>query len=531
MAKNRISKSKAPKKRRASRKTTLPIFPSLVRAPPEGTTEANIEAGAEDPSVLAGKKAAGPAKQPLLVGTVVSVEQVPTARKTSTAKKAPASAGDGSGSSATRPSGYAENPLEELFGVILQKTGFVGRASTYKSPQPSNPEEEGSSESAILSAQGIKVGEASAMLERANEVVGSIYWDLNCIAHFRKIVSNGSTDQDRAIYQNLCNGAKVFIDSSVHDYLKPGDIAPRCSSFTKRFGWRLFAICAHSEAFRIAFQGFKDANWAAVTATIADNQRSLQVYARTNGVEWRGPLLVHAQHAIPALRDALGPEMNLAVEHPHHTVRTLDGHLRRPRHQGKAQVNINTLHFSSEVSKPYPSSREGKTDWGPCNLCQSENVCDCRVTALCGDLVELVEYPNKGVGVRALTEIKEGEILGEYLGVVEPKEESTDGTYGIALPALKKEDGKWEDEVATLAGKELGNWARYMNHSCEASTWWRPITCGDRVGLAIVADRAIDAFEELTINYGAFYWSDDGCPCGSRYCQNPRRPAGESGAS
>lgn len=52
-----------------------------------------------------------------------------------------------------------------------------------------------------------------------------------------------------------------------------------------------------------------------------------------------------------------------------------------------------------------------------------------------------------------------------------------------------------------------GNWTRFVNHSCkDQSVAFTEKTIGDRTLPAVVAERDIDMFQELTISYGKHYW-------------------------
>lgn len=259
---------------------------------------------------------------------------------------------------------------------------------------------------------------------------------------------------------------------------------------------------------------------------IQDNKRSVEVYARSRQLEWRGPLLKHTHVDVFGLREALEPEMDVGREHPHHLVQMQDGHLRRPIYQGIKQANLSSNMMSTRYygSEPNPLLRQEA--WGECDLCGSTKRCNCRINSMSGDLVELVDYKDKGVGVRVLTDIKKGEILGEYVGVIEPTNRCQDNVYALTqevrLPG--------EEEIAAqahISSAWFGSWTRFINHSCDASAQFKYTLVGDQANTIVRATRDISMFEELTIDYGRNYWVGRFCRCGSHKCRYP--PNGRMG--
>jgi SET domain-containing protein len=157
-------------------------------------------------------------------------------------------------------------------------------------------------------------------------------------------------------------------------------------------------------------------------------------------------------------------------------------------------------------------------DWGNCDVCGKafDDVCQCRIPAMAGELMELVEYPFKGVGVRALAELRQGEILGEYLGellLVYAPMKGNDYVYAFEMNV----DGN-EIPVGFIDPSRYGNWTRFLNHSCNGSTEFKSCIAGPNVSNLCSAKRDIALFEEVTIHYGAAYWLTRTCKCGSANC-------------
>lgn len=355
-----------------------------------------------------------------------------------------------------------------------------------------------------------------------SKAIAALYWDINAACHFRAIVAGLPSSADKKIYDQICEGTQAFIDKTLYEYMnKPTDTS-QTIKFIKRLGWKLFAICAHAESFRHMCTK-TSTKWLTFQRRIQEAQRSLEVFARSRKLEWRGPLLKHAQRELPGLRDALSPDIDIAREHPHHLVQTRDGYLRRPRHNGKAQVHINRNIFDASRTADGQNPLRRLKEWGRCHQCGSEGACACRIDATAGDMVELVEFENRGVGVRALTKFKRGEILGEYTGVAELHYRGSDSKYLMRQGVLyTDENGRRRSErVAEIDSIQFGGWTRYINHSCDPSLAFAYTVVGEEAATIVKTVRDISTFEELTVDYGDGYWSRRGlrCLCGSRKCR------------
>jgi hypothetical protein len=164
-------------------------------------------------------------------------------------------------------------------------------------------------------------------------------------------------------------------------------------------------------------------------------------------------------------------------------------------------------------------------EWVTCFSCGSHENCQCVLRSMTGDLVELREYPIKGTGVRALTNLKIGDILAEYVGEFVPKgRKCTDDVYGLwqvgflGMWCLKVPD---PEPVGTITSAFLGNWTRYLNHHCDSNCEFVPIVIGGRATTILRVARDIPMFDELTVNYGESYWISRHCHCGSTKCCSP----------
>lgn len=367
--------------------------------------------------------------------------------------------------------------------------------------------------------------------EQPLDMIAALYWDLNAVCHYRQIVLDSNAEQayDQKLYDFMCQETDLFIEHAVSNYLANSAENSRCKAFIQQLGWKLLSICGHADAFRRAYWKADEAGWDSLVQLIARESRSIEVFARSRRLEWRGPLLVHARHDLPDLRQALAPEINIAKEHPHHTVRLENDHLERPRYKGKAQVNINSQYYDAEKyghnSNPLRNLKMSVN----CNMCGESN-CACRFNLLGGDLVELMKYPGKGTGVRALANFKRGDFLGEFVGEVVPlsrSKEACDEDNVYPLTQVVYTANNRLKDMAHIGPAWLGNWTRFINHSCNASTGFWPQCIGGELTTVIKATRDIQIFEELTVDYGDAYWSGSReCLCGSSNCCKP--PKGKS---
>jgi len=71
-----------------------------------------------------------------------------------------------------------------------------------------------------------------------------------------------------------------------------------------------------------------------------------------------------------------------------------------------------------------------------------------------------------------------------------------------------------------ISSKYMGNWTRYMSHSCEANTKFVTVAIGGRYRVMVVAERDIEIFEEVTVDYGDDYFKgQQECFCGEPRCR------------
>ncbi|KAF7118793.1 hypothetical protein CNMCM5793_008418 [Aspergillus hiratsukae] len=376
--------------------------------------------------------------------------------------------------------------------------------------------------------------------ERVHDILAAMYYDMHILSWRRNELMQNRIRPwpDLSFYRVQHQEAAWLIDRTMRramlakvgqtssedlTYLSKQE-AHRVGQFFRRLNLRVFAICAVSEAFRLALCKEDQLVWAVLVNKIAENWASIGTFARSRGLDWQGLLLKYADKDDSLLQQALAPVSDLAEEHPHHRVITngpaprKHSH-RKPQYEGHLQINIdhNLFNPSYFKDKKDPTIRVPDRD-GRCDLCYAERECDCWIShpTLATCLVELVDYPSRGIGVRALTRFKKGEILDQYLGELRPVDYQDDHAYAL-LHEPKMVEGS---PLALISAKRYGNWTRFLNHSCKPSATFLKMTVGKKITMAVQAVRDIDIFEEITIDYGKGYWKNRVCLCGEPDCHS-----------
>lgn len=149
----------------------------------------------------------------------------------------------------------------------------------------------------------------------------------------------------------------------------------------------------------------------------------------------------------------------------------------------------------------------------------------------------------KGWGLRTLEEIPKGAFVCEYVGEILTNAElhkrslrrSNDKhSYSVLLDADWGSRGLKENELLCLDATFYGNVARFINHRCsDANLIEVPVEVETPkhyyYHIALFTTRKIDAFEELTWDYGIDFDDNEQhikafcCLCGSKFCRNMKR--------
>ncbi len=296
----------------------------------------------------------------------------------------------------------------------------------------------------------------------------------------------------------------------------------------------MLSILANSASFRNNVRQLDDHMWNLLCKCIADNFNSLELFAKARQLDWKTALTKRDEYQFiigPNLGERIPPDTVLS---PHGYIvpegfsqpeRTMDG--TQPR------IDIENNYFQLGVfyqvpepiewpfDLPYPSDPTVAKPPRSCDICQLDS-CSCEPQTcdiVTQPLVELKRYRRKGVGIRALQQIHQGDILAEYVGQIVPKNTRDQRYIDYVYGFLFTRPG-YSEPFALISSKYMGNWTRYMSHSCEASTRFETVAIGGRYRVMVVAERDIEIFEEVTVDYGDDYFKgQQECFCGEVRCR------------
>ena len=299
----------------------------------------------------------------------------------------------------------------------------------------------------------------------------------------------------------------------------------------------MLCILSYSQHFRENCNELNLEEWSSFRIQLEANYLSLEYFAKVRGLQWLNLLTRDAALAtwVNQNPDCVGETLYLDWDHPHSWVVPRPGnHLSRSfnwRDQSPISRNV----YAASTFERYPKPSSWPSSWSypmdpttrrprtKCRLCHSNYGvrCECDPTThslVVRPLVELQHYGGKGIGVRALQYIKTNDILQEHVGELIPKTAPQDNEFGVDLDIEPQNGAK--RIVAQISCRVAGNWTRFVNHSCNASTVFELTTIGDKLRVMVVATRDIGMFEEITLDYGDAYFNDGlVCLCGERTCR------------
>ncbi|KAL4872434.1 hypothetical protein BDV12DRAFT_193524 [Aspergillus spectabilis] len=291
--------------------------------------------------------------------------------------------------------------------------------------------------------------------ELATSAVASIYYDLNQVCLLRiKVIWTPNEDNTTHYRFQFKESAELLdrvfgkrLDPAAYRSSDPRGTLDRLEYFIKKCGFKMLSICMLAEGFRRACREFKHrVLWKEFMLGIWENRRSIDVFACSRDLDWRGPLLKYAQLGIKELDKELEPAPKIFQGNSQiHIDEPMMGPL---KWEGKGGMVDPTL-------RRVPEGAEDDDD-GYCALCGSPDICACELDFLPCSMVEL-----------------KGAILGEFIGEICPL------TMGHGPGSL-----------------------RILARSCNLSAKFVPRTIGNRIMMTIEALRDISAFEDITINYG-----------------------------
>ncbi|EGE83223.1 SET domain-containing protein [Blastomyces dermatitidis ATCC 18188] len=279
----------------------------------------------------------------------------------------------------------------------------------------------------------------------------------------------------------------------------------------------VFSICARTIVFRGAALKETDLVWEAFEKLLEENFVSILAFAQTRRLDTKDTkALLPYDGPIPGPIKTGGRDVETL--HPHEIVVNLERqHLERRRFENNYQENIGNY-------KIHPTCQDDPTlrrpSDGECDVCSSDTLCDCTYPRYPALFLELIETADgRGVGVRTLAKFTKDTMLGAFIGEILSENEGLqyDPVYCLKLAAKTSNTAR-----AVICPKWYGNWARFVNHSCEPSVEFRSRTIGKQIYMMMVALRDIEAFEEITVHYGKRYWREKQCLCRSRACKDKK---------
>ncbi|KAL8773538.1 MAG: hypothetical protein Q9209_001643 [Squamulea sp. 1 TL-2023] len=263
------------------------------------------------------------------------------------------------------------------------------------------------------------------------------------------------------IENNVTCGRTISVPTSVSSEVS--HVCKRFARVKSTHGWMILSVLAHSESFRNACRTFDGPLWEQMMYEIGQNHISLELFFKVRALDWAGPLRSVA-HLIPEqdLRSYLnGQEKRelqaVYLQTPHsYVVPNKNGALIRPHHQGVIHLNISSSTYDSKVFPEDPSIRT--QDDGICECCGRIS-CDCEPSTcdrITRPLTELIHCSgDKGVGVRTLQRIREGEVLDEYVGELKRASSLVDQTYAMELEGLPADHRSRNDNNPILIDAQV----------------------------------------------------------------------------
>lgn len=169
---------------------------------------------------------------------------------------------------------------------------------------------------------------------------------------------------------------------------------------------------------------------------------------------------------------------------------------------------------------------------------------NCRCSKWCGNRV--AQYPRNvpleifktkrcGWGVRATVPLSEGKVIGTFSGKLISRDEASVFSQGRQSYIFDIDHGETETEgrpVWSVDCYDCGNWARFLNHSCEPNVMaydvcWDTSPTSGISHIAFVTRERIPALTELCIDYNPHAGNNSGSPvskkkrcfCGAEACR------------
>ncbi|WLF79477.1 histone methyltransferase set2 [Lodderomyces elongisporus] len=132
--------------------------------------------------------------------------------------------------------------------------------------------------------------------------------------------------------------------------------------------------------------------------------------------------------------------------------------------------------------------------------------------------VSVFQTELKGYGLRANTQLREGDFIYEYIGEVIDEPTFRQKMIEYDLKQYKHFYFMMLKNDAFIDATEKGSLARFVNHSCSPNAFVDKWVVADRLRMGIFAKRDIMAGEEITFDYNVDRYGAQSQPC---YCGEP----------
>ncbi|KAK2785685.1 hypothetical protein FQN53_007472 [Emmonsiellopsis sp. PD_33] len=354
-----------------------------------------------------------------------------------------------------------------------------------------------------------------------------IYLDIHVASLKSRTLRGPKPNETNGPFTTATSSVEIFTNtaaetlSTVLDGLKlktgPLDLAQtRLITLAKNLSWTLLSICSHSIHFNEVAHTPDNLLWSAVYVSIRENAVSIELFAKLRLLDlslFPIPDQFHTQRKkAPKVHIPLYPEREPRFPH----VISQKCKIYHPKYKSNRQRTVHSSLYNPATYRPPPNYTRQPTD-GLCALCNKSytDPCTCVLQLDKYPLLELREYPDKGIGVRSLTFIKSGTFIGEYIGELR-KFDVKDTTY-----ALHQAVGKPQRSIGVIDAAVYGNWTRYMNHSCRPAAVFVSAAVGGVACVLVRTVRDVEMFEEVTVDYGRSYFEVGGrvCRCGEKGCR------------
>jgi len=141
-----------------------------------------------------------------------------------------------------------------------------------------------------------------------------------------------------------------------------------------------------------------------------------------------------------------------------------------------------------------------------------------------------LEHANATLGIRTIAArpFTAGTVLAEYLGEVIPRAPRRATTPATTAYLFDLGAGSAHAIPACIDARRVGNWTRFINHSCRSNAVFALRRVGATARVCVVLERDVAVGEEVTVDYESGFWEVRRrlgvyCMCKEKGCRYQRR--------